>query len=59
MKHLSEMIGAFIMQGSSDGEMYMKDGVKIHVRQMKSFLVPGGQKDSRITVRPTVPDKLD
>ena len=32
----------------------MKDGVKIHVRQMKSFLVPGGQKDSRITVRPTM-----
>ena len=54
MKHLSEMVGAFIMQGSSDGEMYMKDGVKIHVRQMKSFLVPGGQKDSRITVRPTM-----
>lgn len=31
----------------------MKDGVKIHVRQMKSFLVSEGQKDSRITVRPT------
>lgn len=44
----------FIYAGYSDGEMYMKDGVKIHVRQMKSFLVPGGQKDSRITVRPTM-----
>lgn len=43
----------FIYAGYSDGEMYMKDGVKIHVRQMKSFLVPDGQKDSRITVRPT------
>ena len=42
------MVGAFILQGSR--EMYMKDGVKIHVRQMKSFLVPDGQKDSRITV---------
>ena len=44
----------FTYAGYSDGEMYMKDGVKIHVRQMKSFLVPGGQKDSRITVRPTM-----
>lgn len=42
-----------IYAGYSDGEMYMKDGVKIYVRQMKSFLVPGGQKDGRITVRPT------
>ena len=42
----------FIYAGYSDGEMYMKDGVKIYVRQMKSFLVPGGQKDSQITVRP-------
>ena len=31
----------------------MKDGVKLHVRQMKSFLVPEGQKDDCITVRPT------
>ena len=43
----------FIYAGYSEGEMYMKDGVKIHVRQMKSFLVPEGQKDERITVRPT------
>ena len=49
----------FIYAGYSEGEMYMKDGVKIHVRQMKSFLVADGQRDSRITVRPTVPDKLD
>ena len=43
----------------SDWEMYMKDAVMIYVRQMKSFLVADGQRDSRITVRPTVPDKLD
>ena len=43
----------FIYAGYSGGEMYMKDGVKLHVRQMKSFLVPEGKKDSRITVRPT------
>ena len=44
----------FIYAGFSGGEMYMKDGVKIHVRQMKSFLVPDGEKDNRITVRPTL-----
>lgn len=44
----------FIYAGYSGGEMYMKDGVKIHVRQMKSLLVPKGVKDERITVRPTL-----
>lgn len=44
----------FIYAGYSGGEMYMKDGVKMHVRQMKSFLVPSGVKDNRITVRPTL-----
>lgn len=44
----------FIYAGFSGGEMYLKDGVKLHVRQMKSFLVPEGVKDSRITVRPTL-----
>lgn len=44
----------FIYAGYSDGEMYMKDGVKLHVRQMKSFLVPEGKPDKRITVRPTL-----
>lgn len=44
----------FIYAGYSGGEMYMKDGVKIHVRQMKSFLIPEGVKDKRITVRPTL-----
>lgn len=44
----------FIYAGYSGGEMYMKDGVKIHVRQMKSILIPDGVKDERITVRPTL-----
>lgn len=44
----------FIYAGYSGGEMYMKDGVKIHVRQMKSILVPEGVVDKRITVRPTL-----
>lgn len=44
----------FVYAGYSGGEMYMKDGVKLHVRQMKSFLVPEGVKDERITVRPTL-----
>jgi len=44
----------FIYAGYSGGEMYMKDGVKLHVRQMKSFLIPVGEKDNRITVRPTL-----
>lgn len=44
----------FIYAGYSTGEMYMKDGVKIHVRQMKSILLPKGAKDNRITVRPTI-----
>lgn len=43
----------FIYAGYSGGEMYMKDGVKMHVRQMKSFLIPEGAHDDRITVRPT------
>lgn len=43
----------FIYAGFSGGEMYMKDGVKIHVRQMKSVLL-NGEKDERITVRPTL-----
>lgn len=44
----------FIYAGYSGGEMYMKDGVKIHVRQMKSVLLPEGVKDDRITIRPTL-----
>lgn len=44
----------FIYAGYSGGEMYMKDGIKIHVRQMKSILLKNGEKDKRITVRPTL-----
>ena len=47
----------FIYAGYSGGEMYMKDGFKIHVRQMKALLIPDGVKDSRITVRPTLEQK--
>lgn len=49
----------FIYAGYSGGEMYMKDGIKIHVRQMKSFLVPKGVNDSRITVRPTLAQMIE
>lgn len=41
----------FIYAGYSVGEMYMKDGAKIHVRQMKALIAPN---DKRITVRPTL-----
>ena len=44
----------FIYTGKVAGEMYIKDGIKIHVRQMKSLLIPKGVKDERITVRPTL-----
>lgn len=43
----------FIYAGYSGGEMYMKDGVKIHVRQMKSILCKDYKNETRITVRPT------
>ena len=49
----------FIYAGYSGGEMYMKDGMKIHVRQMKSLLVEGGVEDKRITVRPTLQQMRD
>lgn len=44
----------FIYAGYSGGEMYMYNGVKIHVRQMKSILLPSGVKDKRKTIRPTL-----
>lgn len=44
----------FIYAGYSGGEMYMKNGAKIHVRQMKGLLLKDGEKDDRITVRPTL-----
>lgn len=42
----------FIYAGYSGGEMYVMNGRKIHVRQIKALLVKG--KDKRITVRPTL-----
>ena len=42
----------FIYAGYSGGEMYVMNGRKVHVRQMKALLVDG--KDKRITVRPTL-----
>lgn len=44
----------FIYAGYSGGEMYMKDGVKIHVRKIKALLIKDGEKDDRLTVRPTL-----
>lgn len=40
-------------------DIYMKDGVKIHPRQMKGFLIPEGVKDKRITVRPTLNQQIE
>lgn len=44
----------FIYTGRIDGEMYIRDNVKIHVRQMKSVLLADGEKDKRLTIRPTL-----
>ena len=49
----------FTYTGYSGGEMYLKDGVKIHVRQMKGLLLKDGEKDSRITIRPTVEQMVE
>lgn len=43
----------FIYAGYSGGEMYLKDGVKIHVRQTKA-LFGISKDDKRVTVRPTL-----
>lgn len=42
---------SFIYAGYAESEMYMIDGIKIHVRQIKALIAP---KDKRITVRPTI-----
>lgn len=44
----------FIYTGKVGGEMYLQNGIKIHVRQIKALLIPKGQKDDRLTVRPTL-----
>lgn len=49
----------FIYAGYSETDIYMKDGIKIHPRQMKPFLVPEGVIDNRIGVRPTRQQMID
>lgn len=44
---------SFMYAGFAGGEMYLKDGVKIHVRQTKA-LFSNGENDKRLTVRPTI-----
>lgn len=41
----------FIYAGSVGGEMYLRDGIKIHVRQTRQILSP---HDKRLTVRPNL-----
>jgi len=47
----------FIYAGFSETDIYMKDGIKIHPRQMKSIFVQEGIEDDRIgrmkSIRPT------
>ena len=47
----------FVYAGYSETDIYMKDGVKIHPRQMKSIFVQAGIEDSRLacmkSIRPT------
>ena len=45
---------SFLYAGYIESEIYTKDGVKVHVRGMKSLLVADPSKDKRITVRPTI-----
>ena len=49
----------FIYTGKVGGEMYIQDGVKIHVRKMKAILTPKGTKDKRLTLRPTLDQMRD
>lgn len=44
----------FIYAGYSTGEMYLKDGIKIHVRQTAGLFKSGGVDDKRVTVRPNL-----
>lgn len=45
---------SFLYAGSIESEIYLRDGVKLHVRGMKSLLVDDPKSDPRITVRPTL-----
>lgn len=45
---------SFLYAGCIESEIYTRDGVKLHVRGMKSLLVPDPKADKRQTVRPTL-----
>ena len=45
---------SFLYAGCIESEIYLRDGVKLHVRGMKSLLVKDPKSDTRITVRPTL-----
>lgn len=45
---------SFLYAGCIESEIYLRDGVKLHVRGMKSLLVKDPKSDPRITVRPTL-----
>lgn len=45
---------SFIYASYSPGEMYLQNGVKIHVRAIKKLICDDYSKESRVTVRPTL-----
>lgn len=45
---------SFMYAGSIESEIYLRDGVKLHVRGMKSLLLDNPGEDKRKTVRPTL-----
>jgi hypothetical protein len=45
---------SFLYAGSIESEIYLRDGVKLHVRGMKPLLVADPRSDPRKTVRPTL-----
>lgn len=45
---------SFLYAGCIESEIYLRDGVKMHVRGMKPLLVDDPRHDPRMTVRPTL-----
>lgn len=45
---------SFLYAGSIESEIYIRDGVKLHPRGMKSLLLADPKSDKRVTVRPTL-----
>jgi hypothetical protein len=45
---------SFLYAGCIESEIYLRNGVKLHVRGMKPLLVSDPRNDKRITVRPTL-----